>query len=153
MSDSASKSRSAGSSPVFGHKNMLTSDSASSDTEAPPIPSPRGASLLYSPPNPSPTHVANPVSPLATSLISAHPGGEATTDKVMPLAVAIHETCNAIFKGTDASRCMVKVTGEVVMSFPASFLPLLDSYQPLSFSMDSREKLERVLHNQNLLQK
>jgi hypothetical protein len=74
-------------------------------------------------------------------------------DKVMPLAIAIHETCNAIFKGNDLSQCLVKVTGEVVISFPTSFLPLLDSYETLSFKVEAREKLERVLHNQNLLKK
>lgn len=37
----------------------------------------------------------------------------------IPLAIAFTETINAYFKGTDATRCMVKITGNVMMSFPA----------------------------------
>ena len=71
----------------------------------------------------------------------------------MPLAIAIHETCNALFKGTSVGNCLVKVEGEVVMSFPAAFLPILSSYKPLSFNINAGEKIERVLHNQYLLNK
>ena len=74
----------------------------------------------------------------------------------MPLAIAIHETCNAIFKGTSLSNCRVKVTGEVVMSFPASFLPFLGSYEPLKFRVVGvalQDKVQRVLHNQHLIKK
>lgn len=145
-------SNSLNSSPLFGrtapqNHNPLSSGSATSleEEEAPPILSPRGASLLYSPT----PHMTSPISPLATSHTSAHAG----VSKVMPLAIAIHETCNAIFRGADLSACVVKVTGEVVMSFPASFLPFLGSCEALAFEVAAKEELERILHNQNLLTK
>lgn len=71
----------------------------------------------------------------------------------MPLAIAIHETCNANFRGTSLKECLVKVEGEVVMSFPASFLPLLSTYEPLGFRVSQHDKVERMLHNQYLLKR
>lgn len=161
-------SKSVGSSPVLtrrddnaGSNPLSSGSSVSLDDELPPIPSPRSASLLH---NPSPPHVATPVSPLAMSQISAHhlspppptassAGGSAVAaaSKVIPLAIAIHETCNAIFMGASMSNCVVKVTGEVVLSFPTSFLPMLGSYEPLIFRVNPKDKVERLLHNQHLL--
>lgn len=142
---------------------LSSSSSALFDDELPPVPAPRGASLLHSPHNPSPTHGVTPMSPLATSQISAHPlptlaanAGSPTppaTIKVVPLAIAIHETCNADFKGASMKECLVKVDGEVVMSFPASFLPLLGSYEPLAFRITAQDRVDRLLHNQYLLKK
>ena len=70
---------------------------------------------------------------------------------VVPIAIAVQETCNAIFKGADVADCVVKVSGEVMMSFPASFLGQLSSHDPLVFKLANVESVERVLHNQNLL--
>ena len=47
----------------------------------------------------------------------------------------------------------MKVEGEVVMSFPASFLPLLSTYEPLGFRVSQHDKVERMLHNQYLLKR
>ncbi|KAG7263802.1 hypothetical protein CRUP_006570, partial [Coryphaenoides rupestris] len=37
----------------------------------------------------------------------------------LPVAAAFTETINAYFKGADPSKCVVKITGEIVLSFPA----------------------------------
>ncbi|XP_056670972.1 SH3-containing GRB2-like protein 3-interacting protein 1 isoform X3 [Monodelphis domestica] len=37
----------------------------------------------------------------------------------LPVAAAFTETVNAYFKGADPSKCIVKITGEMVLSFPA----------------------------------
>ena len=71
----------------------------------------------------------------------------------MPLAIAFQETCNAIFKGINLEDCVVKVTGEMVVSFPANFLGVMDTHDPLRFQFKNAEKLKLVLHNQILLTK
>ena len=72
---------------------------------------------------------------------------------VIPIAVAFQETCNAIFKGTDVSQCVAKVTGEIVMSFPANFVGHLNSHDTLQFKLSDTDNVERVLHNQHLLKR
>uniref|UniRef100_A0A671RWN9 SH3GL interacting endocytic adaptor 1a n=1 Tax=Sinocyclocheilus anshuiensis TaxID=1608454 RepID=A0A671RWN9_9TELE len=37
----------------------------------------------------------------------------------LPVAAAFTETVNAYFKGADPNKCVVKITGEMVLSFPA----------------------------------
>uniref|UniRef100_A0A670IY14 SH3GL interacting endocytic adaptor 1 n=1 Tax=Podarcis muralis TaxID=64176 RepID=A0A670IY14_PODMU len=37
----------------------------------------------------------------------------------LPVAAAFTETVNAYFKGADPNKCIVKITGEMVLSFPA----------------------------------
>ena len=69
----------------------------------------------------------------------------------IPLAIAFQETCNAIFKSTNPSDCLVKVTGEMVVSFPASLVGQVEKYSQLSFRLREADKLKQVLHNQILL--
>lgn len=71
----------------------------------------------------------------------------------IPLAIAVRETCNAKFVGSDIKKCISKVTGEVVMSFPSAFVTQLASCEPLSFTLTHAEKVERLLHNQLLLKR
>ncbi len=71
----------------------------------------------------------------------------------MPIAIALQESCDALFKGTDLSQCVMTVTGEVVMSFPASYLSLIASKEPLTFKINAMEKIDNILHNQLLVKK
>ena len=72
----------------------------------------------------------------------------------VPLAVAFTETINSIFKGTDATKCMVKITGNVMMSFPAGVVRVFtENPSPalLSFKIKNTSRLEQVLLNQQLI--
>ncbi len=99
------------------------------------------------------------VSPLAVSTRSASgsPTAFVSSSKpshpAIPLAIALRETCNAIFHGADAGKCVFKVSGEVVMSFPSNYMGTLGSSEPLSFKLSNIETVDRLLHNQQLLKK
>ncbi|XP_069367957.1 SH3-containing GRB2-like protein 3-interacting protein 1 isoform X1 [Paralichthys olivaceus] len=72
----------------------------------------------------------------------------------LPVAAAFTETINAYFKGADPSKCVVKITGEMVLSFPAGITRHFSSHptQPiLTFSISSYNRLEQVLPNPQLL--
>ncbi|XP_046884279.1 LOW QUALITY PROTEIN: SH3-containing GRB2-like protein 3-interacting protein 1 [Hypomesus transpacificus] len=72
----------------------------------------------------------------------------------LPVAAAFTETINAYFKGADPSRCVVKITGEMVLSFPAGITRHFASHpsQPiLTFSVSNYSRLEQVLPNPQLL--
>ncbi|XP_056912273.1 SH3-containing GRB2-like protein 3-interacting protein 1 isoform X6 [Takifugu flavidus] len=72
----------------------------------------------------------------------------------LPVAAAFTETINAYFKGADPSKCVVKITGEMVLSFPAGITRHFSSHptQPvLAFSISNYSRLEQVLPNPQLL--
>ncbi|XP_029970147.1 SH3-containing GRB2-like protein 3-interacting protein 1 [Salarias fasciatus] len=72
----------------------------------------------------------------------------------LPVAAAFTETINAYFKGADPSKCVVKITGEMVLSFPAGITRHFASQptQPiLTFSISNYSRLEQVLPNPQLL--
>ena len=71
----------------------------------------------------------------------------------VPIAVAVQETCNAIFKGNDPNKCVIKVNGEVMVSFPANYIAQLASHDVLAFKLTNTDNVERLLHNQHLLKK
>ena len=89
---------------------------------------------------------------LATSPLHATSSSVSPTTFV-PIAVAIQETCHAVFKGNDMNKCVIKVTGEVMISFPANYIGQLGSHDTLVFKLSSVDSVERLLHNQHLLQK
>ncbi|XP_053394008.1 F-BAR domain only protein 2-like isoform X3 [Mercenaria mercenaria] len=73
---------------------------------------------------------------------------------VVPLAVAFTETINAYFKGTDATKCSVKMTGNLMMSFPAGVVRVfMDNPNPavLSFRLKNGSQLEQILLNKQLV--
>lgn len=75
-------------------------------------------------------------------------------DDSLPIAVAFIESVNAFFRGSDQSRCMVKVTGDITVSFPASVLPLIydtENAPPLSFLVRGTSCLEQILPNKALI--
>ncbi|XP_022610734.1 SH3-containing GRB2-like protein 3-interacting protein 1 [Seriola dumerili] len=72
----------------------------------------------------------------------------------LPVAAAFTETINAYFKGADPSKCVVRITGEMVLSFPAGITRHFASHpsQPiLTFSISNYSRLEQVLPNPQLL--
>ncbi|XP_029930995.1 SH3-containing GRB2-like protein 3-interacting protein 1 [Myripristis murdjan] len=72
----------------------------------------------------------------------------------LPVAAAFTETINAYFKGADPSKCVVKIMGEMVLSFPAGITRHFASHptQPnLAFSISNYNRLEQVLPNPQLL--
>ncbi|XP_049335177.1 SH3-containing GRB2-like protein 3-interacting protein 1 isoform X15 [Astyanax mexicanus] len=72
----------------------------------------------------------------------------------LPVAAAFTETVNSYFKGTDPSKCVVKITGEMVLSFPAGITRhFANNPSPavLTFSITNYSRLEHVLPNPQLL--
>lgn len=75
-------------------------------------------------------------------------------DDSLPIAVAFIESVNAFFRGSDQSKCMVKVTGDITVSFPASVLPLIydvENAPMLSFLIRGTSCLEQILPNKALI--
>ncbi|CAL1539939.1 unnamed protein product [Lymnaea stagnalis] len=74
----------------------------------------------------------------------------------VPLAIAFTETVNAFFKGHDASRCVVRTIGNVMMSFPAGVVRVFtENPSPalLSFRIKNADKWEQVITNSAILSK
>lgn len=72
----------------------------------------------------------------------------------IPLAVAFSETANAYFIGADPKKCRVKLTGDMVVSFPAGIVRLLmDNPSPavLSFCIKNTTSLQQILLNKQLI--
>ncbi|XP_053474373.1 F-BAR domain only protein 2 isoform X4 [Ictalurus furcatus] len=72
----------------------------------------------------------------------------------LPIAVAFTESVNAYFKGADPNKCIVKITGDMTLSFPSGIIKIFtSSHSPavLSFRLRNTSKLEQILPNQHLL--
>ncbi|XP_037040944.1 F-BAR domain only protein 2 isoform X11 [Bradysia coprophila] len=72
----------------------------------------------------------------------------------VPLAVAFHEIVHAYFKGSDESRCQVKMSGDMMLSFPAGIVSVLaNNPNPakLGFRIKNTQNLENVLPNKQLV--
>ncbi|XP_063115000.1 SH3-containing GRB2-like protein 3-interacting protein 1 isoform X11 [Cavia porcellus] len=72
----------------------------------------------------------------------------------LPVAAAFTETVNAYFKAADPSKCIVKITGEMVLSFPAGITRHFannPSPAALTFRVINFSRLEHVLPNPQLL--
>ena len=96
-------------------------------------------------PGPSATPPSN------SPVVQAPSPSPPTSVQSVPIAVAFQETCNVIFKGTDVSQCVVKVTGEMVVSLPSNYLGKLGSHSVLQFQLSGLHSVERLRHNQHLL--
>ncbi|XP_041476163.1 F-BAR domain only protein 2-like isoform X4 [Lytechinus variegatus] len=71
----------------------------------------------------------------------------------IPIAAAFTESVNAYFKGNDQFKCMVKITGDLMLSFPAGIIQALTSNpQPamLAFRVKNTHRLD-VLPNKQLI--
>ncbi|XP_035897280.1 F-BAR domain only protein 2 isoform X4 [Anopheles stephensi] len=72
----------------------------------------------------------------------------------IPLAVAFHEIIHAYFKGADESRCQVKMSGDMMISFPAGIVNVLTNNPnpaKLGFRIKNLQHLENVLPNKQLI--
>ncbi|XP_060948160.1 F-BAR domain only protein 2 isoform X2 [Limanda limanda] len=72
----------------------------------------------------------------------------------LPIAVAFTESVNAYFKGADPSKCIVKITGDMTLSFPMGIIKVFTSNPSpavLSFKLKNISRLEQILPNQQLL--
>ncbi|XP_059420068.1 SH3-containing GRB2-like protein 3-interacting protein 1 [Carassius carassius] len=72
----------------------------------------------------------------------------------LPVAAAFTETISAYFKGADPTRCLVKITGEMVLSFPAGITRHFSTHPSppvLTFTISQYSRLEQVLPNPQLL--
>ncbi|XP_041753705.1 F-BAR domain only protein 2 isoform X4 [Coregonus clupeaformis] len=72
----------------------------------------------------------------------------------LPIAVAFTESVNAYFKGADPTKCIVKITGDMTLSFPMGITKVFTSNPSpavLTFKLKNTSKLEQILPNQTLL--
>ncbi|XP_029356881.1 f-BAR domain only protein 1 isoform X2 [Echeneis naucrates] len=76
------------------------------------------------------------------------------TQEAWPVAAAITEYINAYFKGGQQNRCLVKITGDLTMSFPAGITRIFTAnpnVPVLSFRLVDISKIDHFLPNQKLL--
>ncbi|CAH1153512.1 unnamed protein product [Phaedon cochleariae] len=72
----------------------------------------------------------------------------------IPLAVAFHEIVHSYFRGADESRCQVKMSGEMMLSFPAGIVTILaNNPNPakLVFRVKNTQSLTSILPNKQLI--
>ncbi|XP_028318202.1 F-BAR domain only protein 2 isoform X13 [Gouania willdenowi] len=72
----------------------------------------------------------------------------------LPIAVAFTESVNAYFKGADPAKCIVKITGDMTLSFPMGIIKVFTtnpSPAVLTFKLKNTSRLEQILPNQQLL--
>ncbi|XP_075312360.1 F-BAR domain only protein 2 isoform X8 [Odontesthes bonariensis] len=72
----------------------------------------------------------------------------------LPIAVAFTESVNAYFKGADPTKCIVKITGDLTLSFPMGIIKVFTtnpSPAVLTFKLKNIGRLEQILPNQQLL--
>ncbi|XP_077352809.1 F-BAR domain only protein 2 isoform X7 [Festucalex cinctus] len=72
----------------------------------------------------------------------------------LPIAVAFTESVNAYFKGADPTKCIVKITGDMTLSFPSGIIKVFTgnpSPAVLTFKLKKAGRLEQILPNQQLL--
>uniref|UniRef100_W5LB67 FCH and mu domain containing endocytic adaptor 1 n=1 Tax=Astyanax mexicanus TaxID=7994 RepID=W5LB67_ASTMX len=77
-----------------------------------------------------------------------------STQEAWPVAAAITEYINAYFKGGEHNRCLVKITGDLTMSFPAGITRLFTANPNapvLSFRLVNISRVDHFLPNQKLL--
>uniref|UniRef100_A0A672JGU9 F-BAR domain only protein 1-like n=1 Tax=Salarias fasciatus TaxID=181472 RepID=A0A672JGU9_SALFA len=95
--------------------------------------------LLFS----SSVHLSRGPSPISLS-----------TQEAWPVAAAITEYINAYFKGGQHNRCLVKITGDLTMSFPAGITRIFTAnpnVPVLSFRLVNISRIDHFLPNQKLL--
>ncbi|XP_074064661.1 F-BAR domain only protein 2 isoform X2 [Macrotis lagotis] len=72
----------------------------------------------------------------------------------LPVAVALTESVNAYFKGADPTKCIVKITGDMTVSFPSGIIKVFTSNPSpavLCFRVKNTSKLEQILPNAQLI--
>lgn len=159
--------------------SLVTSDTPTCDglTVAPPLQRPRAKRVSSGRRNgglsrsltPSPSLAPSPLS-VASGCLSdrgffispqlglGHSRGPSPvvlgSHDTLPVAAAFTEYVHSYFKGEDLERCLVKITGEVTMSFPAGIVRVFSSTPPppvLSFRLINTTRIEQFLPNSELL--
>uniref|UniRef100_A0A7N6AQA4 F-BAR domain only protein 1 n=1 Tax=Anabas testudineus TaxID=64144 RepID=A0A7N6AQA4_ANATE len=77
-----------------------------------------------------------------------------STQEAWPVAAAITEYINAYFKGGQHNCCLVKITGDLTMSFPAGIIRIFTAnpnVPVLSFRLVNISRIDHFLPNQKLL--
>ncbi|NWU69912.1 FCHO2 protein, partial [Pterocles burchelli] len=72
----------------------------------------------------------------------------------LPVAVALTESVNAYFKGADPTKCIVKITGDMTVSFPSGIIKVFTSNPSpavFCFRVKNTSKLEQILPNAQLV--
>uniref|UniRef100_H3AN08 F-BAR domain only protein 2 n=1 Tax=Latimeria chalumnae TaxID=7897 RepID=H3AN08_LATCH len=72
----------------------------------------------------------------------------------LPVAAAFTESVNAYFKGADPAKCIVKITGDMTLSFPSGIIRVFTSNPSpavLCFKLKNTSRLEQILPNAQLL--
>ncbi|XP_064495565.1 F-BAR domain only protein 2-like [Pseudopipra pipra] len=73
---------------------------------------------------------------------------------IVPVAVALTESVNAYFKGADPTKCIVKITGDMTLSFPSGIIKVFTSNpspSTLCFRVKNTSKLDQILPNAQLV--
>ncbi|XP_072245252.1 f-BAR domain only protein 1 isoform X2 [Leuresthes tenuis] len=155
------RSRSLCSSPMLEPCPSLTSSSSSSPSEW----GPQGRDCEWGVQNraPSPARVVQ-ASPLPYQHqdhqqrqlhLSRGPSPiSLSMQEAWPVAAAITEYINAYFKGGQHNRCLVKITGDLTMSFPAGITRIFTAnpnVPVLSFRLVNISRIDHFLPNQKLL--
>lgn len=73
---------------------------------------------------------------------------------VIPIAVAFHEICHCYFRGSDETKCQVKMSGDMMVSFPAGIISVLAHHPSpalLSFRIKDIRRLENITPNKQLV--
>ncbi|XP_006263898.1 F-BAR domain only protein 2 isoform X2 [Alligator mississippiensis] len=73
---------------------------------------------------------------------------------ILPVAVALTESVNAYFKGADPTKCIVKITGDMTVSFPSGIIKVFTSNPSpavLCFRVKNTSKLEHIQPNAQLV--
>uniref|UniRef100_A0A8C8GYQ8 F-BAR domain only protein 2 n=1 Tax=Oncorhynchus tshawytscha TaxID=74940 RepID=A0A8C8GYQ8_ONCTS len=66
----------------------------------------------------------------------------------LPIAVAFTESVNAYFKGADPTKCIVKITGDMTLSFPMGIIKVFTS-NPSPAVLTFKLKMEKFQHSDN----
>ncbi|XP_046682070.1 F-BAR domain only protein 2-like isoform X2 [Homalodisca vitripennis] len=72
----------------------------------------------------------------------------------IPLAVAFHEMVHSYFHGTDEKKCQVKLSGDMMLSFPAGIVTLLTNNPnpaQLMFRLNNSSRFNKVFPNKQLI--
>ncbi|KAI4535700.1 hypothetical protein MG293_014027 [Ovis ammon polii] len=72
----------------------------------------------------------------------------------LPVAIALTESVNAYFKGADPTKCIVKITGDMTISFPSGVIKVFTSNPSppvLCFRVKNISRLEQILPNAQLV--
>ena len=70
--------------------------------------------------------------------------------------MAFQEVVHAAFRGAEESRCLVRLLGDMMLSFPAGIVSVFSSNPypaPLQFKIKNATRLESVLPNKQLISK